>query len=187
LTDGRADLLLHELKSPLAVISGYAELLEQRGDERTRLEAARRIREAVDQLGEMLEDVVALAAPVRERPAAASSGSVVIIDDDPLISGLLRAVLDTASRAVVEWPGSVGELAAIEPAPSLVLLDWRMPGKGGAELLVELKQAHPELPVVVVTGDARERERALSLGADRFLTKPFSPLHLLALIDEIVP
>jgi CheY-like chemotaxis protein len=179
------DLLLHELKAPLAVISGYAQLLELRGDERTRLEAARRIREAVERLEEMFDDLVALAAPARERATAGSAGSIVIVDDDPLIRGLLRATLDTGEHAVADWPGSVDALAAIEPEPRLVLLDWRMPGRDGSELLVELKRAHPDLPVVVLTGDARERERALSLGADRFLTKPFSTSHLLAVIDEI--
>jgi DNA-binding response OmpR family regulator len=70
-----------------------------------------------------------------------------------------------------------------------VLLDWRMPGRSGADVLQELKTRYPETPVIVLTAEPERpnREHAESLGADVFITKPFSPLQLLALIERLLP
>jgi len=57
--DAQLSSLAHELKTPLAVIAGFAELLAARDDERTRLEAATRIMEASERLGNALEDLLA--------------------------------------------------------------------------------------------------------------------------------
>jgi CheY-like chemotaxis protein len=72
--------------------------------------------------------------------------------------------------------------------PDLVLLDWNMPGRAGADVLDELKQSNPDLPVIVLTAEHRPPHRALAeaLGVDVFLTKPFSPLELLDAVERLL-
>jgi CheY-like chemotaxis protein len=67
------------------------------------------------------------------------------------------------------------------------LLDWRMPVTGGAAVLGRLKERHPDLPVIVLTADPGQRDEAFRLGADAFLTKPFSPMGLLRSIESLLP
>lgn len=73
--------------------------------------------------------------------------------------------------------------------PDLVLLDWKMPGRSGSEVLDELKRSYPDLPVIVLTAEIQEHHRVLaeSLGVDVFLTKPFSPLELLETVERLLP
>lgn len=71
--------------------------------------------------------------------------------------------------------------------PDLVLLDWRMPERSGAEVLAETKRRHPDLPVIVLTAEGeRHRPEAETLGVDEFLTKPFSPLQLLDAVERLL-
>jgi DNA-binding response OmpR family regulator len=77
--------------------------------------------------------------------------------------------------------------------PDLVVLDWKMPGAGGADVLEAVKRRNAALPVIVLTAEVKRIPRAVaeSLGADAYLTKPFSPLELLdrveLLLGERVP
>jgi DNA-binding response OmpR family regulator len=115
---------------------------------------------------------------------------VLIVDDDEVIRMLLRMTLPTEGFAVVEATDGEHALELIRDrsAPSLVLLDWRMPGASGADVLAELKRRHAETPVIVLTAEpeASSREQAESLGADVYLTKPFSPLQLLATVERLL-
>lgn len=114
---------------------------------------------------------------------------MMLVDDDPALRGLLRVTLPSEGFDVVEAAGGDEALAlASEKAPDLVLLDWTMPGLSGGEVLRELKREHPELPVIVLTArrEPRYRAEAESLGADTFLTKPFSPLELLETIERLL-
>ena len=69
-----------------------------------------------------------------------------------------------------------------------MFLDWRLPGARGDDVLRGLKRVRPELPVIVLTAEhaPRERETALALGADLFLTKPFSPLELIQAVERLL-
>jgi two-component system KDP operon response regulator KdpE len=115
---------------------------------------------------------------------------VLIVDDDEVIRLLLRMTLPTEGFAVVEATDGKHalELIGSNPAPSLVLLDWRMPGASGADVLAELKRRHPQTPVIVLTAEPEtaSRAQAESLGADVFLTKPFSPLALLGTVERLL-
>jgi DNA-binding response OmpR family regulator len=115
---------------------------------------------------------------------------VLIVDDDEVIRSLLRLTLPDEGYDLVEAHdgGQALQITDARP-PALVLLDWRMPGLSGADVLTALKQAHPDVPVIVLTAEpeAKVRTQAESLGADVFMAKPFSPLQLLATVERLLP
>lgn len=176
----------HDLRGPLSVVSGFAALLTVRGDERLRLEAAEQITAAAKLLSDRIDSLLLDLSPAPAEPP--EPHRVVVIDDDAHLRRLLRATLDASAFHVVEASDAAEAIALLDPLPALVVLDWHLPGAAGADVLRELKQADPALPVVVLTGDARNGERVIadSLGADAYLTKPFSPLELLNTIERLV-
>jgi CheY-like chemotaxis protein len=110
------------------------------------------------------------------------SASILIVDDEPDVADLFRQRFRREARQgtyVVHFAASAAEAldrlaAAIEPALLAVLSDINMPGMDGLELLGEIKQRRPDLPVMMVTayGDEERRHRAHELGACEFITKP---------------
>jgi two-component system chemotaxis response regulator CheY len=114
---------------------------------------------------------------------------VLIVDDDPFIRRLISTTLEDVSgfelRQAADGQEAV-ESAAAEP-PAIVFLDIDMPRKDGIAACAELRAAHgASVRIVMLTAAGREQEeRALQAGADLFLTKPFSPLDLLRLVDEL--
>jgi DNA-binding response OmpR family regulator len=119
-----------------------------------------------------------------------SERRIMLVDDDESVRTLVRMTLPRGDGfQVVEAASGDEALESFdEAAPDAVVLDWRMPGQSGADVLAELKRRRPGLPVLVLTGehDAKPRAVAESLGADAFLTKPFSPLQLIAELERLV-
>jgi DNA-binding response OmpR family regulator len=114
---------------------------------------------------------------------------VMIVDDDASVRALLRMTLPADGFDVVEAGDGEEALALLDQSvPDLVLLDWVMPGASGEAVLRELKGRRPDVPVIVLTAEQepRYRELADSLGADTFLTKPFSPLQLLGELERLL-
>ncbi len=117
--------------------------------------------------------------------------SVLIVDDDPFIRKLIATTLeDVAGFELAEAGDGVEamEISEREP-PEMVFLDIDMPRMDGLEVCRRLRaeQATASATIVILTaaaGDAAERE-AEGAGADLFLTKPFSPLELLRLVDDL--
>lgn len=117
--------------------------------------------------------------------------AVLIVDDDPLIRRLIATTLeDVAGFSLVEaGDGEEAVAVAERESPSLIFLDIDMPRCNGIEACRRLR-ALPmtaEATIVMLTaagGDGPEREAARA-GADLFLTKPFSPLELLSLVDSL--
>ena len=116
------------------------------------------------------------------------SGTVLVIDDDPLIRRLIVATLqDVAGFAVHEAEdGETGITAAAEHAPAVILVDYEMPGITGVETCRRLREDGHRATIVMLTGStaADTEEQARAAGVDRFLTKPFSPLEVLRLLDD---
>jgi two-component system chemotaxis response regulator CheY len=117
--------------------------------------------------------------------------SVLIVDDDPFIRKLIVTTLeDVAGFEPFEAADGEDALAlAAENSPRLVFLDINMPGIDGIEACRRLRAeaATSSATIVMLTaagGDDMRRE-ARQAGADLFLTKPFSPLDLLRLVDEL--
>ena len=108
--------------------------------------------------------------------------SILVVDDEPDVADLFRQRFRRESRQgtyVMHFATSgveaLDRLAEeIQPTLVAVLSDINMPGMDGLELLGEIKQRHPNLPVMMVTayGDDERRRRARELGAIEFITKP---------------
>lgn len=110
------------------------------------------------------------------RPAAAPGATLLIIDDDPVITFLLRSVLERAGyRCLVARDGE-SAWQVLSPDVALVLLDIMMPGQNGPEILrrMRLDPMLADIPVIFVTGrtDAATRIQCLAMGAAGFVVKP---------------
>jgi CheY-like chemotaxis protein len=198
------------LKTPLTLITGYADLLLHSDDDETRRQAPLLIAEAAARLDDVLDRVLAILLEAdhaiaqrflqRREPASpgwepapaigretdnALRSRVLLVDDDPELRQLLRLTLQTRSLELIEARDGREALALFaQDEPDLVVLDWEMPESTGAEVLEQLARRGIVVPVIVLTtnGDEQTRRLARSLGASAFLGKPFSPIGLL---DEI--
>jgi DNA-binding response OmpR family regulator len=118
---------------------------------------------------------------------------ILIVDDEEESVRLLERILERAHYTRVRSttdPNRVVELFR-DHEPDLVLLDLRMPGKDGLEVLAELRAEVPEstyLPVLVLTADPsiESRRRALVAGAKDFVTKPFDDFEVLLRIWNLL-
>jgi CheY-like chemotaxis protein len=117
---------------------------------------------------------------------------ILVIEDDPIMREALGDWLQAAGYGVrTAADGSAG-LAAVELAlPALVITDIHMPGINGAAIISELKQSHPEVPVIAISGlftsgRGVDAETAISLGAARALAKPFKRAELLRALAELL-
>ena len=132
----------------------------------------------------MLED----SAAILERSEAALSGHILAVDDDPSVRKMIVDYLgDNELRVTALASGR--EIAQIMERETidLVVLDWRMPGEDGMEIARRLR-ADSHVPIIMLTGrkDEADRVMGLELGADDYLTKPFSPRELLARIRALL-
>jgi len=116
---------------------------------------------------------------------------VLIIDDEAPIRLLCRVNLEAEGMEVVEAPDGPTGLEVVErERPDAILLDVRMPGLDGwsvAERLLE-KEDTREIPIVFLTAraDLRDRARGMDLGGLDYITKPFNPVDLASLVEEVV-
>jgi CheY-like chemotaxis protein len=116
------------------------------------------------------------------------SVSILVVDDEPDVAELFRQRFRRETRQgtyVLHYAASGDEAlerlsGEIEPELLAVLSDINMPGMDGLQLLTEIKQRHPDLPVMMVTayGDDDRRRRAAEHGAAEFITKPVDFDHL---------
>ncbi|GJD53242.1 Transcriptional regulatory protein KdpE [Methylobacterium crusticola] len=108
---------------------------------------------------------------------------ILVIDDEPPIRKLLRMGLSSQGYDVAEAPnGKAGLRMLAEERVDLVILDLGLPDIGGHDLLRRIREAAPDLPVIVLSsrGDEGGKVEALDLGADDYVTKPFGMNELLA-------
>lgn len=111
--------------------------------------------------------------------------SILVLEDDGAIADLERDYLEAAGFAVsVEPDGERGLAAALSGLHALVLVDLMLPGLSGFEVCRRLRGAR-DLPLVVVSALSSDLDKvkALGLGADDFVTKPFSPAELTARVQ----
>lgn len=122
---------------------------------------------------------------------AADKRKVLIADDEPNIVTALEFLLKRAGYDVRAAANGEEALALVESyAPDLVLIDIMMPGKSGYEVCQRMRE-RPQwrhIKIVMVTAKGREAEvsKGMSLGADLYVTKPFSTQELIAAIDRLL-
>jgi DNA-binding response OmpR family regulator len=113
---------------------------------------------------------------------------ILLVDDDLDLLGITAFALQQAGFVVVTATSGLSALEAFEiEQPDLAVLDINMPGMDGFELARRLRQQSP-IPLIMLTvrGEEEDVVRALALGADDYLTKPFSPRILVARIRALL-
>jgi len=107
---------------------------------------------------------------------------VLVIDDEPPIRKLLRMGLQTQGYTTIEAPDGRTALEKLSEEPDIVILDLGLPDMDGLDLLGKLRARKENVPIVVLSsrGDEAGKVKALDLGADDYVTKPFGTEELLA-------
>jgi len=114
---------------------------------------------------------------------------IVVVEDEPAIRRGVADVLRLSGYEVAEaGDGDRGLAEASRPDIDLLLLDLMLPRKDGLEVLRELRQVRPALPVIILTarGGEDDRVRGLKMGADDYVVKPFSARELLARVEAVL-
>ena len=117
--------------------------------------------------------------------------SILIVEDEPAIQEVLKFNLGLHGHQTVV-AGSAEEAARLlhGPLPDLILLDWMLPGLSGVDLAKRLRADArlKDIPIIMLTARAEERDKVLGLeiGADDYITKPFSPRELMARIKAVL-
>jgi DNA-binding response OmpR family regulator len=114
---------------------------------------------------------------------------VLVVDDDATVSDVVRRYLERAGYDVVlAGDGPTALIAFGEQRPELVVLDLMLPGIDGLEVCRRMRADAPGLPVVMLTalGEEADRVLGLELGADDYVTKPFSPRELVLRVQSVL-
>jgi two-component system chemotaxis response regulator CheY len=123
-------------------------------------------------------------------PGEASPRVILLVDDDPDIRSLTRTFLEHEGYSVLSSGNAVRALQIFRSVPQVDLLitDLYMPGQSGMELAQELKRVRKEMPVLMISGGAMDRDLEAGLEAEgwSFLAKPFRLPELLATVHEIL-
>jgi DNA-binding response OmpR family regulator len=118
-----------------------------------------------------------------------TKGLVLVVEDERPIADLVRMYLDRDGYGVhVEHDGAAGLAAARKLRPVACVLDIRLPGMDGTEVCKRLRESGDWTPVIFLTARDDEVDRILGLemGADDYITKPFSPRELVARVKAVL-
>jgi DNA-binding response OmpR family regulator len=137
-------------------------------------------------------EVAVVEGKARKAQAVAARARVLLVEDDADIRELIRYSLARAGFKVEEASDGAEALdKVLSFAPDLVVLDLMLPGMTGLEVCQRLR-SRPEsarLPILVVSakGNASDKAMGLTMGADDYVTKPFSPRDLLTRAIALLP
>ncbi|MEV6195636.1 response regulator transcription factor [Streptomyces sp. NPDC051920] len=123
-----------------------------------------------------------------EAPGVDRTVRVLVVDDDPTVSEVVAGYLDRAGYLVDRADdGPTALVRAAEHRPDLVVLDLMLPGMDGLEVCRRLRSRGP-VPVIMLTarGDEEDRILGLEVGADDYVTKPFSPRELVLRVESVL-
>jgi len=117
--------------------------------------------------------------------------TILIVDDEKPIRDMLRVALEMADYNCLEAENAQQAHGLIvDQKPSLILLDWMMPGTSGIELARRLKRDEltRAIPVIMLTakGEEDHKIQGLDIGADDYISKPFSPRELVARLKAVL-
>ncbi len=114
--------------------------------------------------------------------------SILVVDDEDTIREVVRRYLEREGFAVREAADGYEALDAIqEDPPSLIVLDLMLPGIDGLSITQHIRQDR-QIPIIMLTakGEANDRIRGLDLGADDYITKPFSPQEVVSRVRAVL-
>lgn len=118
-----------------------------------------------------------------QRIGLAMAERILVVEDDQAVQKALRRLFEAEGYVVQIAPDGNSAVEMFRnSAPSAVVLDLRLPGLSGREVCREFKEHAPSVPIIVLsaTTDVSDKVLLLELGADDYVTKPFSPRELLA-------
>jgi DNA-binding response OmpR family regulator len=121
--------------------------------------------------------------------AMATQGRVLLIEDEESIAEMLRGFFERAGYRLIHAASGEDGLARLsEQPPKVVLLDLNLPGIDGVEVCRRIRATGSEVPVIMLTARDSEIDKVvgLELGADDYVTKPFSPRELLARVKAVL-
>jgi len=117
------------------------------------------------------------------------NGTILVVDDEPQIVRVLRGYLEQAGyRVAAAYNGEEALYAVRHEKPALVILDLQMPKMDGLEVTRRIRAEQPEIAIIMLTARVEETDRivGLELGADDYVTKPFSPREVVARVRAVL-
>lgn len=114
---------------------------------------------------------------------------VLVVDDDDTIATVVIGYLERSGHTAARVGDGVAALKAIDAdPPDLIVLDIMLPELDGLEVCRRVRASRPDLPIIMLTalGEAEDRIAGLEVGADDYVTKPFSPRELVLRIDSVL-
>jgi two-component system response regulator ResD len=115
--------------------------------------------------------------------------SVLVVDDDETVAQVVVSYLHRAGHEVEHVTDGAAALKAVEAnTPDILVLDLMLPEVDGLEVCRRVRLTHPDLPVIMLTAlaEAEDRIAGLEVGADDYVTKPFSPRELVLRIESVL-
>lgn len=115
--------------------------------------------------------------------------TILIVDDQPGIRLLLKEVFSKEGyEAIAAGSGKEALEKVQESCPDMVLLDMKIPGMDGIEILKRLKKSHPDVQVIMMTayGELDLIKESMNWGAERYFTKPFDVFEVRDAVKELL-
>ena len=125
----------------------------------------------------------------RTRLGEPDMAKILIVEDEPNMVAGLRDNFEFEGYQVITAPdGAAGLERALSESPDLVILDVMMPRMSGLDVCKQLKSKRPSIPIIMLTARGQEIDKVvgLELGADDYVTKPFSIRELLARVNAVL-
>src|SRR5256885_12561714 len=130
-----------------------------------------------------------VAVPAKTKSGERPMARILIVEDEPAMVAGLRDNFEFEGYDVITAPDGVAGLErALKEAPDLVILDVMMPRMSGLDVCKQLKTKRPSLPIIMLTARGQEIDKVvgLELGADDYVTKPFSIRELMARVKAVL-
>jgi DNA-binding response OmpR family regulator len=137
----------------------------------------------------MIQEMALATEAQNELSPALSLGTILIIEDDPRMQKVLRRIFtEERYAALVAGDGQIGLELFRKEKPLAVVLDLILPNISGRELCQTFKALSPETPIIVLSAitEVADKVLLLELGADDYVTKPFSPRELTARVQAAI-